>query len=265
MSKSLNFRILKNSLPLVTAFLSIDIDSEGTEMTFLKTLVLSLIFVTADTVCGEEALTIPTKTIPLNTIWAWDMPGTKDVRELEADCEKFKKMVVPERIQKSLAMNTYSHLNPYFKIKGGIDDNAGSAFVVDAVGLAALKQANAIFARKQEPKDNFKAGSALTLVFYAYSSSQFAHINEVLNNENEIVVKYHFHVHGMRISTKHYALVPLGEGLRGKIKVTIKRTEDVVEKRLANSSSPIPELTRKLDAKKWVSGSTVFRVLEPPK
>jgi len=48
-----------------------------------------------------------------------------------------------------------------------------------------------------------------------------------------------------------------------KIKVTIERTEDVVEERLANSSSPISELTRKLDAKKWVSGSFDFTVLKP--
>jgi len=68
-------------------------------MTFLKTLVLSLILVTASTACGEEALTIPTKTISLASIWAWDMPGTKDVRDLEADW-------VPERIQNSLAFWT---------------------------------------------------------------------------------------------------------------------------------------------------------------
>jgi len=201
----------------------------------------------------------PVVSIPLNTIWAWKMPGTKDVRKLEADCDKFKKMVADEQIQKSVAVNTFSLLNPNF------NKDAGSVFVVDAVGLAALKQANAILAKEQEPKDNFKAGSALTLVFYAYTSSQRVHINEVLKGKNEIIVKYHFHVHGLRMSTSHYALVPLGEGLRGKIKVTIERTEDVVEKRLANSSSPIPELTRKLDAKKWMSDSTVFRVLEPPK
>ncbi len=198
-------------------------------------------------------------TIPLDTIWAWKMPGTKDVRELEPNHEQFKKMVADNQIQSSIAVNTFWRLNPHFKPKG--NKNAGSAFVVNAVGLEALIEANAILAKRQNPKDNFKAGSPLTLVFYAYSSSQIVHIGQVVKEKNEIIVKYHFHVHGLRKSTQHYALIPLGDDLKGRIKITVERTEDTVEEYLA--SAKLPTLSD-LDAKRLVSGSTVFRVLEPP-
>jgi len=202
--------------------------------------------------------------IPLDQIWAWDMPGTKDVRQLEGQ-GKFKGMGFTDRVQNSLATNTHWRLNHVFVLKGNKRVRiAGSAFVVDAVDLAALKKANAIFAKEQEPRDSFKASRALTLVFYASGSSRSVRIKEVLKGKNEIVVKYHFHVHGHRTTSKYYALVPLGNDLSGRIKVTIERTEDTIEDYLAKSNSPIPELSRNSDAKRSVSGSTLFTVLPPP-
>jgi len=66
-------------LQLVTPL--VDVDGGGIEMAFLTALALSLIFVTAAE--AGEAKDETVVTIPLDQIWAMDMPGTRDVQEYD--------------------------------------------------------------------------------------------------------------------------------------------------------------------------------------
>ncbi len=236
------------------------------KVTLPKTVLLWVAFIllsiaSSDTIVAAEDRH-PTE-IPLSRVWAWEMPGTKDVRDLEPNREKFKKMGARELRIRSLAVNTYSRLNPNFKPmnkKKGSLGFAGLGFVVDATGVEALKEANLVLKGSKDRQEQFEAGSDLTLFFYAYGSSRFVRIDEVVKGKNRIIVKYHFDSHGMRVTTQHYALIPLGNDLQGNVKVTIKRLEDT---RSTPLNSHLPPYSVK-EARQLVCESFDFAVLPPP-
>ena len=76
-----------------------------------------------------------TDKIALSDIWAYEVPGTKDVRKLEPDLPKG--LPNEELIRRSSVVQMHKLLlNPPQKGK-----SAGSAFVVNGTGKEALKQA----------------------------------------------------------------------------------------------------------------------------
>ncbi len=195
--------------------------------------------------------------IPLSEIWAYDMPGTQDVRQLE-DQEKFKGMLVTERIKNSVVSNTHWRLNLNFRPSEG--NHADRGFVVTGVGLDALKEANAILSGKKNREDFFAAGEELTLVFFAYSCSRFVRLDEVMRTHDEIVVKYHFHSHGLRKSSQHFALIPLGSSLRGNINVKMKRMADTTS---INKIDPQAAPYDQGEARRIVCEPFAFGIIDP--
>jgi len=128
-------------------------------MAFLTTLAVSLIFVTADMACGNGIITIP-----LDEIWGYDLPGTKDIREIEPESEKFNAMPARERIKRSLVSNSLWRLGA----RPPEGEVAGEALVVAGEKLDALKQANAFFNDAKTRPSELPADTDLTLVFFSF-------------------------------------------------------------------------------------------------
>jgi hypothetical protein len=190
----------------------------------IRILAIAVVWLCCSVGHAEEAVEIP-----LSEIWALDMPGTKNVKELEPEHEKLKGMQSSEVIERSLIYNTAWLLNANNRPpSGGI---AEQGFVVPATGFDALKEANAILSKKASREHILPAGQSLTLVFFSYSCPRSIQIDEVIRSENRVVVKYHFHAHNLRKSQSNFALIPLGtfsaDGIeRQNVKVTFERLPD---------------------------------------
>ncbi len=163
--------------------------------------------------------------IPLDQIWALDMPGTRDLRELEQG-DKFKSLSATERIQNSLVENTRWLLNVNHRPSYG--SVVGRGTVIAATGLEALKHANAILADKQTRIEWFDSSEELTLVFFAYESGRRVRLSKVYSTKKEVVVEYAFEAVEFPKSTSQIALIPLGKLPPGNRNVKITRLDEII-------------------------------------
>ncbi len=168
---------------------------------------------------AEEAVEIPQ-----GEIWALDMPGTKDIRELEPNRDAFKGMSAAERIENSLIENTRRLLN--INNRPSYGSVAGRGAVVAASDLEALKLANAILANKQPRTEFFDSSEELTLVFFAYESGKCVRLKRVYRTDKEVVVEYRFETKTFPNSSSQIALIPLEKLPPGNRYVSIKRLDE---------------------------------------
>jgi len=220
-------------------------------MTFLITLASTLVFVTAGEVRGNDAVTIP-----LDEVWGYRMPGTKDIVDIEPNSDSFKTMLARERIKNSLVTNTRWRLNSNFKPKNRAD--VGTAFVVPMIDLEALKEANAIIAGEKKRAEQLPAGQPLTLVFYSFSCGRNVRLDKITKSEGEMVLEYHFHIHGELTSSPYFALIPIGIFPPGNVNIKIKRLPETEGK---NVWGTFPPLDAK-ESRRIVCDSFVFKVID---
>jgi len=157
----------------------------------MKLLVPLLTLVLSTTCCGEEGT--HSATVPLNSIWGYDMPGTRDAHELDQDGSIFM------QIRKSLWS---------FPKKG---EEAQRGFAVLGNGPEALREVFAVLVEKKESQDVFPTGSEISVMFFAYQSTLYVHLSSVHRQGNTIEVHYRFIPHETEDMSEHFALIPLGE------------------------------------------------------
>lgn len=199
-----------------------------------------------------------TKTIALDQIWAYDMPGTHDIRELEPD--KFG-----ERTRSLPSADKFKLLNESMmdQIRAALkrdrppkDGKAQSGFAVIGTGREALEGAYEVLAKNKKPDVSFPPDSNVTLVFYSHSSGQYVHLNLVEKFGNRFEVGYQFVPHMTRDMTWHLALIPVGKLPIGKYQVEISQLASAKDKtgRLGGSSAS--------DAQRIVCGSFSFSIVD---
>jgi hypothetical protein len=176
--------------------------------------VLALLFcaVAADN-AGE-----PPKEIPLNTIWALQMPGTRDVRDLEGKLNV--KELSADALVRSSKVLRIRQLLAKRRPDGEI---AGSAFVVEGTGKDALAKAAGVFAQESQTVDKFPTQTELTLVFFSHLCGQYLWIDSVDRTNDRITIKYRFVSHHTRDATAHFALIPLGQLAAGTYRVEMQQ------------------------------------------
>ncbi len=179
-------------------------------MVFLRTLALSLVFVTAAAANDE-----PVVEIPLDQIWAAQMPGTRDVHTL--DPRRFDPLI------KSLVRPIRLSLNPEWQIESGKPQRpvAGTGFAVMGSGRIALEHAHKVLVEKKPPQKSFPAGSDISVVFFSYQAGTYVHLHQVERQGKVIEVRYQFVPHTSRNMSVHFALIPLGKLSAGKIRVNV--------------------------------------------
>jgi hypothetical protein len=162
------------------------------------------------------------KTIPLDQIWAYEMPGTKDVLQLEPKPSKnmteneLQDYFRTSSIQKIL--HVLSHRSSEKR-----EELAGPAFVVVGTGQEALKNASAVLAtiESKRPGDSLPTGIDLSLVFYSYESSHNVRIVSVEQSIRTVTVTYQRIRGRSMMLSQYFALVPLGKLPDGQVTVHV--------------------------------------------
>ena len=170
----------------------------------------------------------PTVTIPLKDIWAWEMPGTQDVRNLEPnnygpntkqhsseERAKLEKAALAEQIRE--ALSGY----PWLPTAGAKITDLKSGFAVSGIGFEALQKAKRTLADKKEPSESFPADQDISVIFFSRIFGDYCHLDHVTRTGNHIEIAWRFVQHGNDWATEHFAIIPLGKLLPGQYEVKI--------------------------------------------
>jgi hypothetical protein len=160
----------------------------------------------------------PAATIPLDRIWAYNMPGTKSVRELEPQ-HNYDQLPSQEQLLRDSSIARIQHALLDRPAEGEL---AGPAYLVTGTGKQALEKVADIVTKKIEPTQVLSADTDLTAVFYSYRCGQYVWIDSVKKTNNQITIRYRFVAHRTRESTTHFALIPLGKLPVGTFHVEIE-------------------------------------------
>jgi hypothetical protein len=184
--------------------------------------------------------------IPLDKIWAWQMPGTLDVATLEKD--------------KPPSFAYGPLVRDILRVLGDAPEEgkpAREAFAVQGTGLDALREAHAVLVQKKKPQNTFPAGSEISVVFFSYSSGSYVHLEKVQRRDNVIEIRYRFVPHKTAELTEHIAIAPLGPSPAGEFQVAVIQSP-MDERFVKGGFRPVdPAVARQL-----VSGSFRFSVEE---
>ncbi len=139
--------------------------------------------------------------IPLDRIWAMDMEGTRNLRELEKD-----PTVGNGRVDEIVsALIDISHdLRSKEKL-------AKQGFAVAGSDAVALRNVHAILVGGKELPRSLPTQSDVTLVLFLYFSAVDFQVRAVEHREHTIDIKYRFAQYPERIMNMQVALVPLGK------------------------------------------------------
>lgn len=149
--------------------------------------------------------------IPLKSIWAHAMPGTRDIHELE-------KAALPAKQAASLDNQIGDALQ--FLPKG---KTTAKGFAVVGTEKEAVTKALAALVNKQQPRQTFLADAQVFVFFYSHSFGQYVHLDNVERRDKTVKIAYRFVPHATKQLTAHYALIPLGKLPVGKYRVDIVR------------------------------------------
>ncbi len=146
--------------------------------------------------------------IPLKSIWAYEMPGTRVLSE------RGDENAVLNEIRRSLKFDPKKH------------PTAPEGFAVRGEGLEALREAQAVLVKGEKPRTSFKDDDSISLVFFSYEFGAYVHVTSVEQRESVVQVAYRFVQHQTRELTEHIALIPLGRMKEGTIRVVINHQID---------------------------------------
>ncbi len=198
-------------------------------MAFLTTLALSLIFVTA-AAANEESVV----TIPLDQIWALDMPGTRDIGEYDFshDDPRIKGRDrltegrgITERLRSQLWLKPPRHnALPALLLRQSPRTNLLQ--ILRVAGPAINKKETIVRARFEQLSERFQTprnGFRFSLFFYSHPSTYHVELVKVERRGFEINIQYRFVPGYSTESSVHWALIPLGELPAGDYRVNITK------------------------------------------
>jgi hypothetical protein len=176
---------------------------------------------------AEEAVEIS-----LSEIWAYNIPGTKKVKELEPNLKH--DVPVHELVANS---SNYFIQRKLSRMRKDIPP----CFVVEGDGEDALLAARDVFSDMTKRKDTFTSDKKLTLVFFAGSRSHGINLKPIKILGDQIEIRYELFrpkISNLTVNPQ-YGLIPLGKLQARKYEVVVSPVE--------------PDI---------VSGSTIFEVKE---
>jgi hypothetical protein len=163
--------------------------------------------------------------IPLDQIWAYNMPGTRDIRELEPhqlpdklerDPPEEQREMKDQSLWVPLAMSLCADSSSHWPRKGEI---ARPGFVVAGTGREALSAAYDVLVKGAQPSESFPSGTPITLVFFSYQCGSYIQLEALERRAKSIDLQYRLIRPVNKIVTAHLALIPVGELLPGNYEV----------------------------------------------
>lgn len=202
-------------------------------------------------------------TIPLDQIWGFDLPGTRDIAGIplpEIDERRWGTDSSTLRQQREFDIEQFRRS---LTAKAPAD-NAFPAFVVNrAPDFHCLRIASGLAAMFKQPqkldpyrKTSFSVGSDTTLVMFSHPASYYLRLRRVKRLGNRIVVRYQYEPHFTSDTTVHFALIPLGKLAAGDYRVRFE--QDRMDKRF-EAAGFLPVIPSRV-----VSQQVNFTIWEPP-
>ncbi len=176
--------------------------ARGVGMRFLA---LSVVAILSSSACAAEP-----REIPLKDIWAYRMPGTRDIGKLEKDRP-------PRQEHGRLVGNIRRALGTTLE-KGKV---AGSAFLVPGTGIDALREAHAVLVEKRKPRVKFAQDGDVSIVFFSRSFGAYVELDNVRRQGNVVDIRYRFRNHSSADMTEHIAIIPLTSLTAGKYRINV--------------------------------------------
>jgi hypothetical protein len=154
-----------------------------------------------------------TVTIPLDQVWAYDMPMTRDIRELEPNFsgKRIATLSAEERdhrFSQSLVNQVTGVLDYLSPRKNKL---AGPAFAVTGTGLSALRQAHAVLVDNTTSQHLFGSADDISIVFFSHSFGSYVRFEQIQQHGNTFDIQYRFESHLTRDMSRHFALIPIGK------------------------------------------------------
>jgi hypothetical protein len=145
--------------------------------------------------------------IPLEKIWAYKMPGTRDIEE-HADLADMKLLFS--------IFESWNTRADHLKFK----NLARQGFAVPCSAQSALEAAHAIFVEGEKQRKRFTAEEELTVVFFAGpAGGNYVRLEQVQRKGNLIEIKYRLEPYFEHALSETFALIPLGKLPIGEYKV----------------------------------------------
>jgi hypothetical protein len=156
-----------------------------------------------------------TTTIPLDEIWAYEMPGTREIQKAAKDA----KWNLLEPIFES-----WWHRANRLKFK----DLARPGFAVSGHGLAALRSAHAVFVEGAPLRKEFSTEDEISLVVFSEPFSRYrVQIQQVRRRDRRIEIRYQLQAsiadRAERRNFGNFALIPLGKLPEGEYHVELRQ------------------------------------------
>jgi len=187
--------------------------------------VLSIAVVSADPP-NEQSDTV---TIPLDQIWAYQMPGTKDIRELEPEqkSEHLQSLSPNEQrelwaqcLWNSIALSLGADSSPHWPRKGQI---ARLGFAVSGSGREAIQATYDVLVKGEKPRQVFSSKSDIALVFFSYQTGAYVELQGVTRQSKLFTIQYRFIRPVSKIQAAYFALIPVGQLPIGHYKVVLNQ------------------------------------------
>lgn len=164
------------------------------------------------------------RVIPLEEIWALDMPGTKPMQTAMSGWDEMKD-VAPEgtMVREIRQAINKSEWPPR---------NAPPGFAVRGTGMDALREAHAVLVGGQPPQKQFRQGEQISLVFFSKYYGRYVHLDRVEQHDSIVQISYKLIAHETTKDTSHLALIPFTvpavEDVRIELRPLIDWTERII-------------------------------------
>ena len=184
---------------------------------FRFSIIVSLVFFSIPFAqASGESPSDKTKIIPLDKIWAYEMPGTRDIKALS-------KNVPADELDMRL-MNAVLELSYHRAERMKFKDVARPGFAVSGSRRSALHAAFAVFIDWGARREEFSSGDEITIVFFSDPISRYlVQLQQVEREDNEIEILYQLKpgIGGRNYS--NFALIPLGKLRVGEYRVEMRQ------------------------------------------
>jgi hypothetical protein len=151
------------------------------------------------------------RVITLDEIWAYKMPGAREIEEFST--------LADMRRMGSVFESWYLR-SERLKFK----DLARYGFAVEGSDVVALRAALAAFASDEKPRREFSADDEITIVFFSEpSGGNYVRIEQVELEDDKVEIQYRLEPYMELALSTSFALVPLGQMPAGEYHVEMRQ------------------------------------------
>ncbi|HEX4412469.1 MAG TPA: hypothetical protein VH107_02500, partial [Lacipirellulaceae bacterium] len=169
---------------------------------------------------AEEKPKSDVQEIPLKDVWAYRMPGTRNMKNLEPNAygQNVCQLAMDEQDKREKESLNFQIIRCLSSENVNRPKPARPGFVVLGTDADALREAHGVLVDDHKAEHSFPAGSKLSLVFFAKAFNYGVGLDQLQRQGNKITIKYFF-APNITDPAPQFALIPLSDLPLGEIEV----------------------------------------------